>query len=302
MQPPSDHYAVPEPPPPANTAHIRRKFIDLQYAPLSAAQRLDLYLPDEGGPFPLILSIHGGAFMGCDKGDVQVTPMLEGLKRGYAVAAVNYRLSGEAKFPALIQDLKAAIRWLRGHSAEYGLDGRWIAAWGGSAGGWQATMAGVSGGISELEDLGLGYASERCDVQAVVAWFGPTDFLKMDEQLSQSGLLPPPGLRHNEPHSPESLLLGKPIAEAPDLVRRANPESYVRSGLPPFLLQHGTQDAIVPVQQSVNLAAKLKGVLGEDMVTLELLEGAGHADPAFETPQNVSRVLDFLDACRHEVK
>ena len=294
---PGEHYAVPDPPPPADTSHIKRKFIDLPYAALSAAQRLDLYLPDEGdGPFPVVLSIHGGAFMGCDKADVQVLPMLEGLQRGYAVAAVNYRLSGEARFPALIQDLKAAIRWLRGHAAVYGLDGRWIAAWGGSAGGWQATMSGVSGGVPELEDLSLGHSGQSSAVQAVVAWFGPTDFLKMDEQLAASGLLPPPGLRHDEPHSPESLLLGRTITEAPELVARANPESYVRPGLPPFLLQHGTLDAIVPVQQSINLAARLRaaGV----PVTLELLDGAGHADPAFEAPENVARVLDFLDACR----
>ena len=120
----------------------------------------------------------------------------------------------------------------------------------------------------------------------------------MDEQLAENGLLPPPGERHNEAHSPESLLLGRPITEAPDLVRRANPESYVRPGLPPFLLQHGKLDAIVPVQQSINLAAKLRAALGDDSVTLELFEGAGHADPAFETPQNVARVLDFLDGCR----
>jgi acetyl esterase/lipase len=295
---PGTHFAVPDTPPTANTDHVRRKYLDVPYAGVSPLQKLDIYLPDEGeGPFPVILSIHGGAFMGCDKGDVQVMPMLEGLKRGYAVASVNYRLSGEARFPALIQDLKAAIRWLRGHAGDYRLDPRWMAAWGGSAGGWQATMAGVSGGVAELEDLALGCAGERSDVQAVVAWFGPTDFLKMDEQLAESGLLPPPGLRHNEPYSPESLLLGKPIAEAPDLVRRANPESYVRPGLPPFLLQHGTQDAIVPVQQSINLAARLRAVLGEEMVTLELLEGADHADPAFEKPQNVGRVLDFLDTC-----
>ena len=300
---PGTHYAVPDPPPPANTGHIRRKFLDVPYASASPLQKLDLYLPDEGeGPFPVILSIHGGAFMGCDKGDVQVMPMLEGLKRGYAVASVNYRLSSEAKFPALIHDLKAAIRWLRAHVGQYGLDGHWIAAWGGSAGAWQATMAGVSGGLAELEDLALGCAGERSDVQAVVAWFGPTDFLKMDEQLAESGLLPPPGLRHSEPNSPESLLLGKPITEAPDLVRRANPETYVRPGLPPFLLQHGTQDAIVPVQQSINLAARLAAVLGEQMVTLELLEGAGHADPAFETPQNVERVFDFLDTCLKQAR
>lgn len=299
---PGEHYAVPDPPPPADTSHIRRRFIDLQYAPISAAQRLDLYLPDDGaGPFPVILSIHGGAFMGCDKGDVQVLPMLEGLKRGYAVAAVNYRLSGEATFPALIQDLKAAIRWLRGHAGEYALDASWIAAWGGSAGAWQATMAGVSGGVAELEDLALGNPGERCEVQAVVAWFGPTDFLKMDLQLAESGLLPPPGMRHSEPHSPESLLLGRPITEVPDLVRRANPAAYVRPGLPPFLLQHGTLDAIVPVQQSIDLAARLRAANGEDRAILELFEGAGHADPAFETPQNVARVFAFLDAVRDQV-
>ena len=104
----------PGPPPPANTDHIKRKFIDVPYAQVSPAQKLDIYLPDKGdGPFPVIVSIHGGAFMICDKGDMQVMPMLEGLKRGYAVVAINYRLSGEAKFPALVQDAS-------GHSLDSG--------------------------------------------------------------------------------------------------------------------------------------------------------------------------------------
>jgi acetyl esterase/lipase len=116
-QTPSSHYAIQEAPPLANTDHIKRKFLDIPYAPLSPSQRLDIYLPNEGdGPFPVIVAIHGGAFMGCDKADMQVLPMLEGLKRGYAVVSINYRMSGEAKFPALVQDAKAAVRWVRAMS------------------------------------------------------------------------------------------------------------------------------------------------------------------------------------------
>jgi hypothetical protein len=97
---PKGHYAVQDAPPPADTSHIRRKFLDIPYAHLSPTQKLDIYLPDEGeGPFPVIVAIHGGAFMGCDKGDLQVLPMLEGLKRGYAVVAINYRLSWEPGSP-----------------------------------------------------------------------------------------------------------------------------------------------------------------------------------------------------------
>ena len=111
------HYAVPFEIPPAKTDHIKRKMFDLPYANLSEAQKLDIYWPEDGdGPFPVIVSIHGGAFMGGDKRDVQLTPMLRALKRGYCVVGVNYRMSGEAKFPKLIHDIKAAIRWIRANS------------------------------------------------------------------------------------------------------------------------------------------------------------------------------------------
>ena len=295
-RPGSVHYAVLEAPPRANTDHIRRKRLDLAYASISPAQKLDLYLPNEGhGPFPVILSLHGGAFMGCDKADMQVLPMLEGLKRGYAVVAVNYRLSGEAKFPALVQDVKAAVRWVRANAAGFGLDGGRIAAWGGSAGGYLSLMLGTSAGIVALEDLSLGYPEQPSSVQAVVDWFAPTNFLKMDEQLAAAGMPPLKGQEHSGPQSPESLLLGGPITEVPEMVRAANPETYIRQGAPPFLIQHGTRDAVVPAQQSVEFAAKLRPVLGEHQVTLELLDGAEHADPRFEAPENVRGVLDFLD-------
>ena len=293
---PDTHYAIQQLQPPVNTDHIKRKFLDVPYAALSPAQKLDIYLPDEGeGPFPVILSIHGGAFMGCDKSDAQVTPMLEGLKRNYAVVAVNYRLSWEALFPALVQDAKAAVRWIRANARQYDFDPERIAAWGGSAGGYQASMLGTSAGIPELEDLSLGNPDQPCNIQAVVSWYAPTDFLKMDEYLTASGMLPPPGFRHSEPNSPESLLLGQLITEVPDLVKAADPETYLRHDAPPFLLQHGVKDPVVPVQHSIEFAAKIEKVCGAGRVELDLIEGAEHADPKFETPENVKRVLDFLD-------
>jgi acetyl esterase/lipase len=293
---PHTHYAVEELHPQANTDHIERKFLDIPYASLSPAQKLDIYLPDEDhGPFPVILSIHGGAFMGCDKSDAQVVPMLDGLKRGYAVVAVNYRLSWEALFPALVHDVKAAVRWVRANATKYNFDLERIAAWGGSAGGYLSSMLGTSAGIPEMEDLSLGNPDQPSNVQSVVDWFGPTNFLKMDEQLAASGMLPPPGFRHSEANSPESLLFGQVITEIPEKVAAANPETYIRPGVPPFLLQHGTIDPVVPVQQSIEFAAKLRSLVGEDQAILELFEGAEHADERFETPENVARVLEFLD-------
>jgi dipeptidyl aminopeptidase/acylaminoacyl peptidase len=156
-------------------------------------------------------------------------------------------------------------------------------------------MLGTSAGVRELEDLSLGNPVQPSKVQAVVAWYAPANFLKMDEQLAESGLPSPPGMEHNGANSPESLLLGRRITEIPERVREANPETYIRQDAPPFLLQHGTRDAVVPVQQSIDFAAKLKRPLGKRTVTLELLEGAEHADPRFETPENVDRVLSFLD-------
>lgn len=276
---------------------ITQKTLDISYANLSPAQKLDIYWPESGdGPFPVILAIHGGAFMFGDKADGQLTPMLAGLKRGYAVVSINYRMSGEAKFPALVHDVKAAIRWVRANAAAYRLDPAKIIAWGGSAGGYQAAMAGVSDGIAELDDLSLGNPGQSSCVQAVVDWFGPTDFLKMDEQLAAYGLAPDAENAHNGERSPESLLLGAQITAIPAQVRAANPETYIRPNAPPFLIQHGTRDPIVPCLQSINFAAKLKAVLGPEKVTLDLLEGAGHGGPSFETQENLARVFAFLSS------
>jgi acetyl esterase/lipase len=297
---PDTHYAVEGAHPPAITNHIRRKYLDIPYAMLSPSQMLDVYLPDEGeGPFPVILSIHGGAFMGCDKADIQVMPMLEGLKRGYAVVALNYRLSWEAIFPALVQDVKAAVRWVRANAHWYYFDPERIASWGGSAGGYLSTMLGTSDGIPELADLSLGNADQPSNVQVVVDWFGPTNFLTMDEHLVANGMPPVEGTEHNGLNSPESWLLGAKITEVPVLVKAANPVTYIRDNAPPFLIQHGDKDPVVPVQHSIGLAEALKDACGEDKVTLDILHGCEHGDPRFASPLNVRKVLDFLD---HQLK
>ncbi len=277
----------------ADISQIRRKWLDLAYANLSAAQKLDLYLPDTGeGPFPVVLHIHGGAFAMCDKREIQVEPFLRGLGRGYAVASANYRLSGEALFPKGLQDLKAALRWLRANSASHHLDADRIAACGGSAGGYYSAMLGLTADIPELDDPGLGNPDFPCNVQAVVDWFGPTDFLKMDEQLAESGLGP---CDHSQPNSPESRYLGAPITDVRERVRQANPITYVHAGMPPFLIQHGRIDSLVPVQQSVLLAEAIQRRVGRERVEFDILEGAGHGDPLFETDENMDRVFAFLD-------
>jgi len=290
------HYAFSEAIPEAPTGAIQRKMFDLPYASLSPAQKLDIYWPTEGnGPFPVILSIHGGAFMGGDKRDIQLTPMLAGLSRGYIVVGINYRMSGEAIFPALVHDVKAAIRWVRANAEKFLFDPGRIATWGGSAGGYLSLMAGVSANIPELDDFSLGNPDQPSHVQAVVDWFGPTDFLKMDQQLAESSMAPSADQAHSGEASPESLLLGQQITEIPGLVRIANPETYIRPGLPPFFIQHGDRDSTVPHQQSVNMAAKLSAALGPEMVTLELLPGVAHGGPAFETAENLQKVFAFLD-------
>jgi acetyl esterase/lipase len=290
-------HKMPMPPqgpiPLVDVSRFRRKWLDLPYADASEAQRLDLYLPDAGeGPFPVVLHIHGGAFAMCDKREIQVEPYLRGLRRGYAVASANYRLSGEALFPAGLQDLKAAVRWLRANGARHHVDGSRIAACGGSAGGYYATMLGLTANVPALDDPNLGNPDFPCDVQAVVDWFGPTDFLKMDDQLAASGLGP---CDHSLAGSPESLYMGARITDIPDRVRQANPLTYVHAGMPPILIQHGRLDSVVPVQQSIILAEEIEKRAGRDRFEFEMLDGAGHGDRLFETEANMDRVFAFLD-------
>lgn len=276
---------------------ISNKHLDLAYAELSERQKLDIFLPEQTtSPVPLIISVHGGAFMFGDKRDHQLSPMLLGLKRGYGVASVNYRYSEEARFPAQIHDIKAAIRYLRAHATEFNLDPERFAIWGGSAGGYLASLAGVSHGIAELEDLNLGNPETSSELQAVVDWFGPINFASMDAQFKESGKGAP---NHGEATSPEGKLLGAALAEVPELVMKANPETYISPDDPPFFIQHGMEDNMVPVQQSIEFAQNLREVLPEHKIELHLLEEAGHGGEAFLTGKNLEKVFGFLDRALH---
>jgi acetyl esterase/lipase len=225
--------------------------------------------------------IHGGAWLGGSKNG---TPAMGQLRRGYAVASINYRLSQEAIFPAQIHDCKAAIRWLRAHAKEYNLDAKRIGVWGSSAGGHLVALVGTSGDVKELEG-DEGNLDQPSRVQAVCDWFGPTDFCQMAAHA-----LPDSKLDHDAAGSPESKLIGGPIQENKDKVAKANPITYVSKDDPPFLIMHGDKDNLVPHHQGEILAEALRkaGV----QVTFETVKGAGHG---FGGPEVMKRVEDFFD-------
>ncbi|MCU0634367.1 MAG: alpha/beta hydrolase [Gemmatimonadaceae bacterium] len=282
--------------PPILGPPARREFLEQAYAPNFPRQRLDLYLPPTGsGPWPVVVWIHGGGWQEGSKALDPTDPVLRLRTRGYAVASVGYRLSGQATFPAQLHDVKAAIRFLRQNAAGYRLNPIRIAAWGASAGGHLAALLGTTSGVASLEDLSLGFPTQSSRVQAVVNWYGPTDFARMDEQTAAIGCprFPPNG--HGAADSPESRLIGGEVRSSPTLVQRANPVAYVTPDDPPFLIQHGTRDCTVPPGQSELLHAALTTTVGAGRTTLDLFTGAGHGGTAFTSAANIDRIVAFLD-------
>jgi acetyl esterase/lipase len=273
------------------------KWGNVVYANKSSAQAMDIYVPSSGsGPFPLIIAIHGGAFMLGDKTGETASTVSAGLARGYAVASINYRLSGEAKFPAQINDVKAAIRLLRANSTTYNIDPNRFATWGGSAGGNLAALAAVSFGVTELTDLSLGNPEISDRVQAAIDQFGPIYFSTMDAEFAALGQTPKMGAT-NSSNSPETKYLGQTIgtAAAEPLVIAASPQTYITADDPPFYVQHGTADRNIPITQSVNFSNELIAVLGAANVTYEVIAGAGHGTSEFSSAANLGKLLDFLD-------
>lgn len=255
---------------------------DLAYVPGGhERQKLDLYLPPKGERWPLVVAIHGGAFRMGDKGG---EPAGAFVARGFTVAAINYRLSQHALFPAQIEDCKAAVRWLRANATQYGYDPDRVASYGASAGGHLAAMLGTAGDVAAFESGGNSEVSSR--VQAVVDFFGPTDFLQMDaHRLSDEAMV------HDAPDSPESQLVGGPIRDNREKVARANPVTYVTPDDPPFLIVHGDADLLVPHHQSTILEAALRkaGV----RVRLVTIPGGPHGGET--VAKGLPMALDFLE-------
>lgn len=264
---------------------------EIEYARIGARPlRLDLYLPEPRGrgpatPLPLVIWVHGGAWR---EGDKAPTPAAALVARGYAVASVAYRLSQEARFPAQIADCKAGVRFLRANAEKYGLDPDRFGAWGPSAGGHLVALLGTADHVREWDKLVGDHPDVSSRVQAVCDWFGPTDLTKMAVQA-------PPGspIDHNAPDAPEARLIGGPVQQNKEKAARANPITYVTKNAPPFLIQHGDRDTIVPFGQSELLHEALKnaGV----PVTFERVAGAGHGGPAFDSPERFERVTAFFD-------
>lgn len=264
----------PPPKPPEGTKVLR----DLEYVSKGHERhKLDLYLPKEqSGPLPLIVWIHGG---GWRNGSKESTPAFPMLARGYAVASINYRLSGHATFPAQIEDCKAALRWLRAHAKEYNLDGEHVGVWGGSAGGHLVALLGTAGDAKEWDTLG-GNENQSSRVQAVCDWFGPSDFVLIA------------GTSQNA-NSAVAALLGGPVADNKDKAVKASPVTYVTKDDPPFLIMQGNQDKTVPAAQSEVLAEALKQAGAE--VTLKIIDGAAHGGPQFTNIESMKLIGEFFD-------
>ena len=271
---------------------IPHKELDVPYCDQSSAQVLDIYFPKTKGPYPVIIHFHGGAFMFGTQRDVNLAPMLRGLGKGYAIVSVSYRMSGEARFPAMIYDAKAAIRYLRANALHYNLSTDKIGVWGPSAGGYIVSMLGATNDNPVFEDLSMGNAPYSSSVQAVVDWCGPSgNFLQMDPAIKANGFV---DADHNDPLSPESRFIGAPITSVPELVRLATPAPHVSNNLPIFLIQHGEADPIVPLQQSQTFAKAIKDAGGK--VTLLTYPGKGHhGNPWYEEEAMSDLVFRFFD-------
>jgi acetyl esterase/lipase len=245
---------------------------DVEYAEVLGFRplELDLYLPSgASGPVPVVIHVHGG---GWRRGSRRhPLPALgdgfyPGLAAaGIAVAAIDYRLSGEARYPAAVDDVRAAVAWARTALPGHGITPGPLVLWGDSAGGHLALLTALTGTL----------------VDGVVAWFPVTDL---------AGLRGPDD---EDPESREALFLGAPPSLVPELARAASPVSHAHAGAPPVLLMHGDSDAMVPADQSIRLARALRDAGGT--VTLELVPGASHFwDGADDVPGIVARSAGFV--------
>lgn len=283
------------------TAPVRRADGSRHYAGISYATPLgyrplllDLWVPAGGGRPPVVVWIHGGAWQFGDRRYLPQTLAANAvfealLAAGIAAASIDYRLSGEATFPAQLHDAKSAIRYLRHHADPLGLDSDRIGVWGESAGGHLAALVALTGGRHPELEGDLGVTGPSSTVQAAVDWYGVSDLPSMPllrGAVSSAGASVRPAL----PADPGARLLGGALA---DLARPASPVTYVTPEAPPFLLVHGTADVDVPFEQSSLLHGALLAAGAES--ELVAVEGADHVfEGAPDVPGLVRDAVAFL--------
>lgn len=268
------------------------------YASNSASQVMDIYLPENAtGSDPLIVVVHGGGFKFGSQTMEIIQPVIEqGVAKGYVVASIDYRKSGEAVFPAALSDVKAAVRYLKANAAEYGIDPQRVAIWGESAGAYLSLMTALTPEVEELN----GDVSENLDqsssVAALVDFYGPVEFYTMDEEYAAMGIT---DTKTSADSSFESAFLGQAVGQDREVTYTTWWGTY-QSQLPADFslcawVQAGDSDMQVPYTQSENFAGKLSEVIGEENVHFSLLENAGHEDDLFYTEENLVQVFAFLE-------
>lgn len=252
------------------------------------AVEMDLYLPENPvdqhleGPAPVIIWVHGGAWKFGNIKEIEPAALAQ-VKKGYALASIGYSMSKDAQWPTQIHQVKAGIRFLRVNAEKYNLDPNRFIAWGASSGGHMANMLGVTGSTKELEG-NYGYSDTSSAVQAVISWYGASNFLAM----GNSGMV-----NHTRTDSPESRLIGGALDECTEKVAIANPINFVTESTPPFLLMHGVNDQLVPLNQSELMHQALSGAGVES--ELIRFPSYTHADPRFNSGRSLRSVEKFLD-------
>lgn len=249
--------------------------------------KLDMARPTGKGPFPAVVCIHGGAWTMGDRSDLSRPSGIFGgksliellAKEGYVAATVSYRLAPGAKFPAQIEDCKAAVRFLRKHAEKFAINPEKIGAVGFSAGGHLACLLGVCRREDKLEGNG---GCEDCEssVQAVCSFFGPTDLTgpDMTNALVVKSIMEP--------------WLGFNYKDNPEVYRKASPVCYVNKNCPPFLFIHGTRDPIVNLKHSNDLCQKLTD-FGISAKVIEIKD-AGHGWGGKNAELSLQKMLEFF--------
>ena len=243
---------------------------------------LDVYMPSTVKNPYLIIWIHGGAWHSGSKEN----PPLELVSSGYAIASVDFRVSTEAAFPASVHDIKAAIRFLRGNAKKYGYRSDKLVIWGSSSGGHLATLVGITNNDSYLEGNEGNYLKESSSVQAIIDFYGPTNFLTILNQSTPHVIsVRAPAL---------AILLGKPVEQVEDLAKKASPVYQVDASDPPLLIVHGEQDNQVPINQSLDLMNVYKK--NSLAVQFESIPGAGHGGDVFYKTEGKKMIEKFLSS------